>query len=240
VGRLFQPFMQADTSISRKFGGTGLGLAITFRLAGMMGGTIAVRSRLGEGSVFRVELPLPADPRALPGVGGSAHPMPRLQGLRARVEAGANPLAPIAKGKDPSPSPPRVLLAEDNTVNQKVGKRMLEKMGCAVAIAVNGAEALRLRFEREFDVILMDCMMPVMDGYEATRAIRAREGEGIGAPRIPIIACTASVTREDIYLVYEAGMDDFLGKPYRPEQLLAMLGKWTHRGVSPAIPASGT
>jgi signal transduction histidine kinase/DNA-binding response OmpR family regulator len=119
---------------------------------------------------------------------------------------------------------PEVLLAEDNEVNQAVGVRMLENLGCRVTVVANGLEALKMRFTAHFDLVLMDCMMPEMDGYEATRAIRERELE-IGN-RVPIVACTANVNQEEIQKCSEVGMDDFLSKPYKPLKLKAMLEKW--------------
>jgi signal transduction histidine kinase/CheY-like chemotaxis protein len=145
-------------------------------------------------------------------------------------EAAASPAdGPAGNGgaaRDWTQAPPRVLLAEDNVVNQKVGKRMLESIGCAVILAPDGEAALRALEGGGFDLVLMDCMMPVMDGYAAARAIRAREA---GGARIPVIACTANVTQDELDKCREAGMDDFLGKPYRPEQMREMIRKWMGR-----------
>jgi signal transduction histidine kinase/DNA-binding response OmpR family regulator len=141
---------------------------------------------------------------------------------------------PAAPAADWSKAPPRVLLAEDNAVNQMVAVRMLEKMGCRVEVAADGEAALRALAQGEFDLVLMDCVMPVMDGYDAARAIRAREA-GSGK-RLPIVACTANVTQEEVVRCREAGMDDFLGKPYRPENMKVMIGKWSGREGALAAP----
>jgi signal transduction histidine kinase/DNA-binding response OmpR family regulator len=148
---------------------------------------------------------------------------------------GGAPGAAPAPARDWTHAPPRVLLAEDNPVNQKVAARLLEKLGCKVVVVADGEAALRTSQEGGFDLVLMDCMMPVMDGYASARAIRAQEGtEG---PRLPIIACTANVTQEEIGKCREAGMDDFLGKPYRPELLKAMVEKWASPGPEAAVAA---
>ncbi|MBW8888302.1 MAG: response regulator [Fibrobacteres bacterium] len=228
IGRLFQPFIQGDSSTSRKFGGTGLGLAITSRLVSMMGGIIAVDSRPGAGSAFRVDLPLPpapSQPHAATVAGSDPAAGPIAPGLGK--EAAADPVAgPPQSPPAPDRPAPRVLFVEDNPVNQKLGMRLLGKMGCEVTLAVDGECACRLCGEGEFDLVLMDCMMPVMDGFAAARAIRAREGGG--SARMPIIACTANVSQDEFKKCLEAGMDDFLGKPYRPESLKGMIEKWAY------------
>ncbi len=369
--KLFQPFMQADSSTSRKFGGTGLGLAITFELVSLMQGTVSAESDSGKGARFTVNLPMAlADKRGIdvPDLPDKL-PIPSLAGIRAllvddressrlsvrrqlealgilvweagspdeangilpdllekglapnigildwkmpieegmewagmirsghglediplllisyaanrgdgqrvraagfngflvkpivpEILAGAVYLALQKNGGDAEPLitrhlvrekglkwigseerhprkkhpenprrdwlhvPPRVLLAEDNAVNQKVGVRMLEKLGCKVTLASDGVEALRSRLVQEFDLILMDCMMPTMDGYESARAIRREES--LAGARIPIIACTANVNEEEKRKCQEAGMDDFLSKPYKPAALKAMMEKW--------------
>ena len=122
---------------------------------------------------------------------------------------------------------PRILLAEDNLVNQKVGIRMLEKMGCHVTLAVDGVEALKIAMTESFDLILMDCMMPEMDGYAATSAIRVQEKET--GKHISIVACTANAFKDEVEKCEAAGMDDFLAKPYKPDTLKAMVTKWVKR-----------
>ncbi len=196
IGALFQEFTQADSSVTRNFGGTGLGLAISQRLVNKMGGTIRVESTLGQGSKFTVELPVRP---------GEVHEV-------------ANSPATLA-GIDPFPGC-RVLLVEDNLVNQKIGLKLLEKLGCRVEVGNNGREAIRLAGAAEYDIILMDLHMPVLDGFEAAREIRRL---GIGTP---IVALTASVLDETRKACKEAGMDSFITKPIRLEEIASVLKTW--------------
>ncbi|HYH18438.1 MAG TPA: PAS domain S-box protein [Azospirillum sp.] len=194
---LFTEFVQADSSISRRFGGTGLGLAICKRIITLMDGSIAVDSRPGEGSAFSFTVPLPA--AEAPAADGPA------------AESATTPLRPL-----------RVLLAEDNPVNQKVAVALLTRQGHAVGVAADGAQALdRVRSER-FDVVLMDMQMPGMDGLEATRRIRALPGE---RGRVPVIALTANALAGDAERCRAAGMDDHVAKPIVPEALAAALAR---------------
>ncbi len=194
--KLFQPFAQGDISLVRKHGGTGLGLAICKQLTERMGGTIEVESSRGEGTTFRFRLPLraaeeetpPAQPKFSPPVASDR------EALRADV-----------------------LLAEDNAVNQLVAQRFLERLGCTVTIAPNGGEAIEQCRRKSFDVVLMDCQMPDIDGIEATR--RIRENELANGRRMPIIAMTAHAEDAWRERCREAGMDDFLGKPVAFEEL---------------------
>jgi PAS domain S-box-containing protein len=192
---LFQPFTQADGTMTKRFGGTGLGLAISRQLVDLMGGTIGYDSTEGQGSCFWFEVTL-AEPRP---VGPAVRVAPPLVGLGA-------------------PTGPRLLLAEDNRVNQTVARRMLEKLGCTVEVVANGRLALEALAERHFDAVLMDCQMPVLDGYEATRRIRSGGAEGVD-PLIPIIALTAFAMPGDRLKCIEAGMSDYLSKPVRGEDL---------------------
>jgi signal transduction histidine kinase/CheY-like chemotaxis protein len=211
IGRLFQPFMQADSSTSRRFGGTGLGLAICRELAELTGGSIVCESQPGKGSSFQVVLPIPAA-EAPTGLA------PLAQQLQAAI---ANPV----KAEQFS-----VLLVEDNAVNQKLASILLERLGCQVTVAVDGSEAVSWAQKQWFDVIFMDCHMPVMDGHEATRHIRAEEGPSRNAP---IVALTASAAEEDRRLCEAVGMDDFLTKPIRREELTVCLHRWaTHERVA--------
>jgi PAS domain S-box-containing protein len=199
---IFDPFAQADSSTTRRFGGSGLGLAITRQLLQLMGGSIAVESRLGVGSRFVVELPMPAPPPA----------------DRRRISGEHRPLQLAGS---------RVLLAEDNAVNQLVARKQLERLGCQVEIADNGEDALAALQQRPFDLVLMDCQMPVLDGYAATRAIRA-----LGPPLrdIPVIALTANALAGDRQRCLDAGMDDFMTKPFRPRELQQLLERWLGGG----------
>ena len=193
--RLFQPFSQADASIARMFGGTGLGLAISKRLAGLMGGTIGVESRLGAGSRFwfTIRVAAPAVPP----------PQPKSQ----------TAAAPPAKGL-------RLLLVEDNPINRKVALLMLQKLGYQVDVANDGAEALQAAASTRYDLILMDCVMPVVDGFEATRRLRAAGGH---SAEVPILAMTANAFADDRKACLAAGMNDFLSKPVRQSELAAKL-----------------
>lgn len=201
--KLFQPFTQADASTTRKFGGTGLGLAICRKLVELMGGTIGVTSTEGKGSTFSFNVHLEKSP-----------PM---AGIVAPSLAGAPPQNMIRDGLRL-----RVLLAEDNPVNQTVATHQLRKLGCEIEIAGNGVEALAAWQRGGHDVIFMDCQMPEMDGYEATRKIRATEKERSLAP-IRIIAMTAAAMQGDRESCLEAGMDDYISKPVKIQEIKKLL-----------------
>jgi len=205
VDILFTPFCQADASITRRFGGTGLGLAISARLAERMGGELHVESTLGQGSLFTLTLPLPADTMPLPASPGTPAP---------------TPIAPAY------PKHAHLLLVEDNIVNQKVAARMLEKLGVQnVSCVGNGQEALDLLRRWHFDLVLMDCQMPVMDGFEATRRIRNGE-TGPDNARLRIVAMTANAMTGDREACLTAGMDDYLAKPVALGSLAECLTRW--------------
>ena len=202
LARLFQPFSQADASTTRRFGGTGLGLAISKSLVELMGGQIGVQSHAGRGSLFwfTALLERQGEPRPLASAGAPA----------SQPSLAAGTLG-------------RVLVAEDNPVNQKVAVGYLEGLGFSPEAVANGAEALEACFRSEYVAILMDCQMPELDGYEATRRIRDREG---GSRHVPIIAMTASAMKGDREKCLAAGMDDYVSKPMTPEELRAALGRW--------------
>jgi PAS domain S-box-containing protein len=204
--RLFTPFMQADAGTTRRFGGTGLGLAICRRLAELMGGHIDVSSAPGKGSEFHVEIPF--------AVAAEAAPAPRAD------DAAEPPLpAPGGTRSDQERRLLRALLVEDNPINQAVAGAMLEKLGVTVITAVNGAEALeRLAHDPAIDIVFMDVQMPVMDGFDATRRLRALELKQ-GRSRVPVIALTANAMAHDRDACLTAGMDDFVPKPMTKQSL---------------------
>jgi PAS domain S-box-containing protein len=197
--RLFEPFTQADASTSRRYGGSGLGLAITRRLVALMDGRLDVTSAAGIGTAFTCRLQLPVVA------------LPPLHAARASVA----PLVRVASGR-------RVLLAEDNAVNQMVAARMLERCGCTVDIAANGLEAVQMYRQGVHDLVLMDWHMPELDGIAATRRIRRLpHGE-----RVPIVALTANAFPQDQQACIDAGMNDHLAKPVTLEAITRVLARW--------------
>ena len=202
VAQLFTPFVQGDRTTARRFGGTGLGLAICRRLAEQMGGEIGVESTLGEGSIFTARLPLPA----------AAAPEDASDDAAAADLTGA-----------------RVLVVDDNAINQTVARAILEAAGVLVATAADGHTALaRLRVE-DFDVVLMDVHMPVMDGVETVRRIRAGEG---GRVDLPVVALTADAMVGDAERLLAQGFDDAHPKPIQPAGLLMTVARM--RGAASA------
>jgi PAS domain S-box-containing protein len=233
--RLFRPFVQADASTTRRFGGTGLGLAICKRLTAAMGGRISLVSAPGRGSTFRVELPF--------------EPV-----MAAHTPASSQDAA-LEK---PTQFSGHVLVVEDNPVSQLLAAELFKRMGCQVDVAGNGKEAVEALRQRAYDLVLMDCDMPVMDGYEATRQIRrdeaesspqgnAPDGNAIGSdahvadppgddthtgasqfahPHVAIVATTAAALQGDRERCLAAGMDDFVTKPLRPQDLQRLALRW--------------
>jgi signal transduction histidine kinase/CheY-like chemotaxis protein len=219
---IFEKFNQVDNSSTRRHEGVGLGLAICRMLVEKMDGRIEVSSEPGQGATFTVTLSLPVHEAA-------ATQPTRIETPRARLTAAtmtppavdANVVA-IKGGRFERP---RVLLVEDNLVNQEVAKEYFNELGCAVTVAANGREAVTAVALARFDVVFMDCLMPEMDGFEATRQIRDMERRQ-GQPEMPIVALTANAYDSDRANCMAAGMSDFLSKPFNFQQLEAMLRKW--------------
>ncbi|WP_343598585.1 response regulator [Pseudomonas sp.] len=195
---MFVAFQQADSSISRRYGGTGLGLSIARTLAERMGGKLRGESREGLGSTFTLEMPLPlssSTPATLPGASANS--------------------APLEVGK-------RILLVEDNPVNQSVIEAMLRSLGMEVSVAHDGLQAVEQVSQHQFAAVLMDCRLPQVDGYEATRRIRQLPA----CEQLPIIALTANALQGDRERCMAAGMNDYLSKPFRRTELQRVLQRW--------------
>jgi len=207
--RIFEAFSQADSSMARRHEGTGLGLAISKQLIEMMAGTIGVESSLGEGSLFWFTIQLP-------------------RGTMAYEHEGINEPRECPEEIQPDTRQLRVLLAEDNLVNQEVGKLILENLNCIVDVVDDGAIAVETAFETDYDLIFMDCQMPEVDGYEATKMIRQRETLAGGRDHIPIVALTAHALEGDREICLKAGMDDYLSKPFNSAQIATILYKWAY------------
>jgi signal transduction histidine kinase/DNA-binding NarL/FixJ family response regulator len=217
--RVFEAFSQANSDTGRRFGGTGLGLAISRQLTRLMGGTIEMRSRPGAGTEIRVTLPM----------------------KRASAEARANPAAPaLPAAALPRRPPPAVdaaaragklvLVVDDHPINRMVLQKQVNALGYACETAESGAEALEKWRDGRHALLLLDCNMPEVSGYDVARAIRAAESEYGRAPRTPIVACTANALMGEAEKCREAGMDDYLVKPIELGQLAAKLARWIASG----------
>ena len=216
---LFRPFGATDFSRTRPHGGVGLGLAICRGLVELMGGTIAATAGHGVGATIEFTVPLAsAASEAAPAV----------------APGGAAPGAPAGAAAEAAEV--RVLVAEDHPVNQRIVRRVLEQLGCRVDLAADGGEAVALASLTRYDLICMDCHMPRLDGFEATREIRRREPL-LARPRTPIVALTASAPEADREQCFAAGMDAFLRKPVDAAELRGVLRRFTPLGQWPAVPA---
>ncbi len=220
MGKLFVSFQQADTSTTRAYGGTGLGLAICKQLAQLMGGEVGVASEPGAGSNFWFTARLGVSRATVPALVGSASE------AAAAMLASARSAAVMAVLKNA-----RILLVEDNTFNQQIALEMLEEVGSSVCLANNGAEALDLLRQTSFDCVLMDVQMPLMDGLEATRRIRADPA----LATLRVLAMTATATSDDRVRCLDAGMDDFISKPIQPALMYQTIANWLpERTAQPA------
>lgn len=199
IPMLFNDFTQEDSSTTRRFGGTGLGLAIVRQLVELMNGSISVTSEIGKGSEFKITIPV------------------EIAQTKSKIVQGHNENESIHKG--------RALLVEDNAINQEVAKELLSDFGLSVTICENGQEAIEALLADEFDVVFMDCQMPVMDGYAATKAIRNGEAdsENLVNRDIPIIAMTANAIDGDKEKCLACGMNEYLSKPIASAELSRIL-----------------
>jgi two-component system, sensor histidine kinase and response regulator len=202
MGTLFQKYSQGDPSRTRRYGGTGLGLAISKTLVELMGGEIGAQSAPGSGSTFWFVLPLDA-------------------GRAAAAPTAAT--APAAAHEVRTPGQTRLLLVEDNFVNQRVAVYMLAKLGHQVDVAKNGREAIEMLSKSGYGLVLMDCQMPEMDGFEATQAIRALYARGEGPH---ILALTANALDGEREKCLAAGMDDYMAKPIKQDLLRKKMAEW--------------
>lgn len=202
--KIFDPFQQGNLKTARKAGGTGLGLSISSKLVKIMSGSFRIEDNLPQGTKFFIEIPFEITDRAL---------------VKTQTET------PSAMGQVWRKQP-AVLLVDDNEINREVNKDILEQLGCRVILAEDGQEALEKLADVAADLVLMDCEMPVLDGYEASRRIRRIESSENPAKHLPIIALTAHVTQKDKQMCLDAGMDDYLGKPFRKKMLEDKLHFW--------------
>jgi len=242
LAQLFQPFTQADTSISRRFGGTGLGLAISKNLVELMGGKITCQSVPGQSTKFSFDILCPegvaadraeAPPQAAMKNDASLAPQPAASPAPAAPVSPAqvNPLAPLTPTTTAAPSAltgARILVAEDTEINRQLLRILLARRGCVLQEVENGQLALEAIRNGNYDLVLMDCMMPIMDGYQATSEIRSFE-QAHGRPRTPIIALTASAIEGDRQRCLDAGMDDYLSKPFTQVGLMNAVEKWLQK-----------
>ena len=223
--KIFDPFSQADSSTTRKYGGTGLGLTISMRLVAMMDGKIWLNSKEGQGTAFHFIVRMDAANESA---------------LHTVVKASM--VEPVSGGSQDQPTSPagslRVLLAEDNVVNQRLTRRLLEKRGHHVTVTANGRRAVEALEKDSFDLVLMDVQMPELDGFEATALIREREKHS--GTHVPVVALTAHAMKGDRERCLAAGMDGYLTKPIRSSELDEILKGVVPNGMEFAVPALKT
>ena len=230
--KVFLPFFQGEAGGTGTTGGTGLGLSIVYELVGILGGVVTLSSVVGAGTVVRVEIPI--------AIATSGNDLSAPRGLMEffrqhegpgrgrKTSRGINDEVDLVQRRAKSKADSlvgHVLLVDDNELNAALGARVLQAFGLRVSVASNGKEALDASAKTSFDVILMDCRMPVLDGFEATRSIRGKERE-ICAAATPVIGLTANTLDGDREACIAAGMSDYLGKPYTSDELHALLVKW--------------
>ena len=229
--RLFQPFTQGEGDTNRRYGGTGLGLVICRRLADMMGGSIEMRSEQGKGTVMFLTLSLPiADPNRLPAAADSESGRDSLSSAIRKRRAAPDIVQAQMEGT-------LVLLVDDHPTNRLLLMRQLKTLGFAVDAAENGVEALAKWQAARFGIVITDCHMPEMDGYELARNIRRIEST-MGSGRIPIIACTANALEGESQICFDAGMDDYVAKPVELKELLRKLDQWLPLPTAGSTPAA--
>ncbi|MBK7655089.1 MAG: response regulator [Betaproteobacteria bacterium] len=210
LSKLFSAFEQADNTVTRKYGGTGLGLAITRKIARLMDGEAGVETRLGAGSTFWLTVRL-----------RKSEPSSAMSSVQSAID--------VEKALKRDFSGSKVLLAEDEPINREIAQYLLESVGLMTTLAEDGAQAFELARKYDYDLILMDMRMPNMDGLEATRRIRQLPG----GKHTPILAMTANAFAEDKARCFEAGMNDFIGKPASPENLFSVILYWLRISLSP-------
>ncbi len=218
--RIFDSFTQADGSTTRRFGGTGLGLTISKKLVELMGGEMGVKSQLGEGSTFWFTLSQGKQTSAV-----DLQPVAESEGETRLVNVASED---GSHSEYAAQKKLRVLVVEDNEINQKVATKMLMKLNSDVDVVSDGALALDAVKTKHYDFVLMDCLMPVMDGYECTHRIRLYEKSINARTRLPIIAMSANVRKKDQDKCYASGMDDFLSKPVTLDAIRRIISKWMH------------